>query len=65
MAMNQNAKSFTRQVANGSGAYMSGSVVLSGLESLIPPGQNTNPSKVNSQQTLVLIYLPRKDGKQS
>ena len=27
------------------------------------PGQDTNPSQVSSQQTLVLIYLPQKDGK--
>ena len=27
------------------------------------PGLDTNPSQVSSQQTLVLIYLPRKDGK--
>ena len=29
------------------------------------PGQDTNPSQVSSQQTLVFIYLPRKDGKPS
>ena len=32
---------------------------------LTPPGRNTNPSQVSSQQMLVLIYLPRKDGKLS
>ena len=41
------------------------SVVLSGWESLTPPGRDTNPSQVSSQQTLVLIYLPREDGKLS
>ena len=41
------------------------SVVLSGWECLSPPGRDTNPSLVSSQQTLVLIYLPRKDGKPS
>ena len=41
------------------------SVVLSGWESLTPPGWDTNTSQVSSQQTLVLIYLPRKDGKLS
>ena len=30
---------------------------------LTPPGWDTNPMQVSSQQTLVLIYLPRKDGK--
>ena len=39
------------------------SVVLSGCESLTPPGWDTNPSQVSSQQMLVLIYLPWKDGK--
>ena len=29
------------------------------------PGRDTNPSQVSSQQKLVLIYLPRKDGKLS
>ena len=29
------------------------------------PGWDTNPSQVSSQQSLVLIYLPRKDGKLS
>ena len=38
------------------------SVVLSGWESLTPSGWDTNPSQVSSQQMLVLIYLPRKDG---
>ena len=33
--------------------------------SLIPPGWDTNPSQVSSQQKLVLIYLPPKDGKLS
>ena len=32
---------------------------------MTPPGWDTNPSRVSSQQTLVLIYLPRKDGKLS
>ena len=32
---------------------------------LTPPGRDTNPSQVSSQQTLVLIYLPQKDGKMS
>ena len=36
------------------------SVVLSGWEFLIPPGQKTNPSQVSSQQMLILIYLPRR-----
>ena len=29
------------------------------------PGWDTNPSQVSYQQTLVLIYLPQKDGKLS
>ena len=37
--------------------------MLSTWESLTPPGQDTNPSQVSSQQTLVLIYLPGKEGK--
>ena len=41
------------------------SVMISGWESLTPPGRDTNPSQVSSQQTLVFIYLPRKDGKPS
>ena len=41
------------------------SVVLSGWESLTPPGWDTNPSQVSSQKTLILIYLLRKDGKLS
>ena len=41
------------------------SVVFSGWESLTHPGWDTNPSQVSFQQTLVLIYLPRKDGKLS
>ena len=41
------------------------SVVLSGWESSTPPGWDTNPLQVSSQQTLVLIYLPRKDGRLS
>ena len=41
------------------------SVVLSGWESLITPGRDTNPTQVSSQQTLVLIYLTRKDRKLS
>ena len=32
---------------------------------MTPPGWDTNPLQVSSQQTLVLIYLPRKDGKLS
>ena len=32
-------------------------------ESLPLPGWDTNPSQVSSKQTLVLINLPRKDGK--
>ena len=40
-------------------------VVLSGWESLTPPGWDTNPSQVSSQQMMVLIYLPWKDGKLS
>ena len=28
-----------------------------------PPGWDTNPSQVSSQQMLVLIYVPKKDGK--
>ena len=39
--------------------------MLCGWESLTPPGWDTNPSQVSSQQMLVLIYLPRKDGKLS
>ena len=39
--------------------------MLSGWESLTPPGRDTSPSQVCSQQTLVLIYLPRKDEKLS
>ena len=39
--------------------------MLSGWESLTPPGWDTIPSQVSSQQTLVLIYLPRKDRKLS
>lgn len=34
-------------------------------ESLTPPGRGTNPSQVSPEQTLVLIYQPRKDGKLS
>ena len=41
------------------------SVVLSGWESLTPPGWDTNPSQVSFQQTLVLRYLPQKDRKLS
>ena len=48
-----------------SGRLSSVSVVLSGWESLTPPGRDTNPLQVSSQQMLVLIYLPRKDGKLS
>ena len=29
------------------------------------PGQDTNLSQISSQQALVLIHLPRKDGKLS
>ena len=32
---------------------------------MTPPGQDTNPSQVSSQQTLVLINLPWKDRKLS
>ena len=32
-------------------------------ESVTPSGRDTNPSHVNSQQMLVLIYWPRKDRK--
>ena len=39
--------------------------MLSGWESLTAPGRDTNPSQVSSQQTLALIYLPRKDRKLS
>ena len=53
-----------RLVARGAGAYLR-FLVLSGWEPLTPPVRDTNPSQVSSQQTLVLIYLPRKDGKQS
>ena len=35
----------------------------SGWKSLTPPGWDTNPSQVGSQQMMVLLYLPRKDGK--
>ena len=41
------------------------SVVLRGIESLTSPTGHTNPSQVSPQQTLVLIFLPRKDGKMS
>ena len=41
------------------------SVLKSGWESLCPPGRDTNPSQVSSQQTLVFVYLPWKDGKLS
>ena len=41
------------------------SVVLSGWECFTPPGWDTNPLQVSSQQTLVLINLPRKNGKLS
>ena len=41
------------------------SVMLSGRESLTPPGQDTNPLQVSSQQILVLIYLLWKVGKLS
>ena len=54
----------TSQVAHGAGVYPV-SVVLGGWESLTPPERDTNPSQVSSQQILVLIYLPRKDGKWS
>ena len=59
-------KSFMSQVAHRAGTYLGPVfVVLSGWESLTPPGQNTNPLQVSSQQMLVLIYLPWKDGKLS
>ena len=32
---------------------------------MTPPGLDTNPSQVSFQKTLVLIFLPRKDGKLS
>ena len=32
---------------------------------MTPPGRDTNPSQVSSQQMLVLIFLPWKDGKLS
>ena len=39
--------------------------VLKADESFDPPGWDTNRSQVSSQQMLVLIYLPQKDGKLS
>ena len=45
--------------------YGIGDVVLSRRESLTPPERDTNLSQVSPQQMLVLIYLPRKDGKLS
>ena len=39
--------------------------MLSRWKSLPSPGRVTNLSQVSSQQTLVLKYLPRKDGKLS
>ena len=58
------AKSVTSQVAHGPALIR---LVLGGLESLTPHGWNTNLSQVNSQQMMVLIYLPRieKEGKLS
>ena len=41
------------------------SIKLSEWETLTQPERDTNPSQVSSQQTLVLIYLPRKGGKLS
>ena len=34
--------------------------VLKADENLTPPGWDTNPSKVSSQQMLVFFYLPHK-----
>ena len=39
------------------------SVALRRCEPLSPPGLDTKPSQVSSQQKLVITYLPRKDGK--
>ena len=39
--------------------------MLSGWGPLTPHGRDTNPTQVSSQQMLVLIYLPWKDGKLS
>ena len=59
------AKSFTSIVAHGARAYLRFFVMFGGRKSLTPPGWGTNPSQVNSQQTLEHIYLPRKDRKLS
>ena len=46
-------------------ALISGFCSVKKMRVFDSPGQDTNPSLVSSQQTLVLIYLPRKDGKLS
>ena len=47
-------------------ALISGFCSVKRMRVFYPPfGRDTNPSQVSSQQTLVLIYLPRKDGKLS
>mgnify|MGYP001793086993 CR=1 FL=1 len=59
------AKSFTSQVAHGASAYLRFLYSVKQFESLTPPGWETNPSQVSSQQMLVLIYVTQKDGKLS
>ena len=44
---------------------ISGFCSIKGMRVFDSPGWDTNPLQVSSQQTLVLIYLPRKDGKLS
>mgnify|MGYP001792951579 CR=1 FL=1 len=46
-------------------ALISGLRSVSVWGSLSPPRRDTNPSQVSSQQTLIIIYRPRKDGKVS
>ena len=43
------------------GAAYFGLCSVKGMRGLTHSGRDTNPSQVSSQQTLVLIYLPRKD----
>ena len=57
------AKSITSQVTHGVG--VSGFCSVKRIRVFDFPGRDTNPSQVSSQQTLVLIYLPPKDGKLS
>ena len=59
------AQSFMSLVAHAVGFSLWFCVVLSRRKSLTSPGRDINPLQVSSQQMLVLIYIPRKDGKLS